>query len=706
MKRTQKEAHQEIKRLRGRLKDKELFLSEPYHHAILKLVQSLAQKSDVSLVLDYKEEEKADLAFTNGTMVYINTANFITRKLKSREEKVESHEGFAARECGHIRCTDFNRRTVYVNGFSQWRVYPKPPAVYTVTDKKAWNELKGYLEAHDEIAASVIARTASYLSNLLEDVYIENFMCQKYPGSVRKSIQRNASYLIADIPTEIDRKMEKASGLTIMMDMIFRYARAGKTEMESNYSKQYQICLNRCRNIIDEATVSDDTDIRYYATNRLMIVIWKYLKKTIESTTQDLEQVTNQRTKEELKNKVKEYLEKKMLWVVLSDNENDSIRFGVLKDDMKGWDGQLNNCDNESERRQETIAESSKEQLERFRREEKTIPAESEENTGNQTGDAWDLFEDLPELLNEAAKEKYIRNEEKNLRKFLEDDLNNLQIGEIHKGCEVEFHRMVGIPPDAIKEYDLLAPEIKRIARKLQESIEEILRKQEGGTLDGLYMGKRLSRGNLYRQDGKIFEKRFIPGEGFSIAIAVLMDNSDSMRIDDRIGFAKKTALGLYEFCCKLEIPIMVYGHTTHNVYTPDGFADEVVDIYAYADFDSVDQQDHLRIVKAETGFCNRDGVALRFVGERLLKREEEIKLLISISDGQPNARGYRGETAKLDLQEIKRNLERQGEKLFVAAIGDDKQRIEDIYGDGFLNITDLNTMPRKLAGLLTEYIG
>lgn len=85
----------------------------------------------------------------------------------------------------------------------------------------------------------MIQKTASYINNVLEDVYIESFMCQKYPGSIQNGIQRNAALIIHHIPTQEARKAEKSDGLTIMLDMIFRYARAGRTEAEKEYDKQY-----------------------------------------------------------------------------------------------------------------------------------------------------------------------------------------------------------------------------------------------------------------------------------------------------------------------------------------------------------------------------------------------------------------------------------------------------------------------------------
>lgn len=39
------------------------------------------------------------------------------------------------------------------------------------------------------------------------------------------------------------------------------------------------------------------------------------------------------------------------------------------------------------------------------------------------------------------------------------------------------------------------------------------------------------------------------------------------------------------------------------------------------------------------------------------------------------------------------------------AAIGDDKPSIERIYGDSFLNITDLNQLPTKLTAVVKRHV-
>ncbi len=125
-------------------------------------------------------------------------------------------------------------------------------------------------------------------------------------------------------------------------------------------------------------------------------------------------------------------------------------------------------------------------------------------------------------------------------------------------------------------------------------------------------MGKRLSRGELYRRNGKLFEKKLLPEEEPSLAFAVLVDVSGSMN-GGRIENARKTALALYWFCEALSIPVLVYGHSTHDTYCFS--ADEVVDICSYAEFDSIDGNDAVRIAGMETIGCNRDGAAFLSMG-------------------------------------------------------------------------------------------
>lgn len=103
--------------------------------------------------------------------------------------------------------------------------------------------------------------------------------------------------------------------------------------------------------------------------------------------------------------------------------------------------------------------------------------------------------------------------------------------------------------------------------------------------------------------------------------------------------------------------------------------------------------------------YGNRDGLAITVTKELLQKRPEEIKLMFIISDGLPYDHGYSGEPARKDIKQIVRDAEKNGIETFAAAIGDDKDAIEAIYGDSFLDITNLSKLPKILVSLIKKRI-
>lgn len=101
----------------------------------------------------------------------------------------------------------------------------------------------------------------------------------------------------------------------------------------------------------------------------------------------------------------------------------------------------------------------------------------------------------------------------------------------------------------------------------------------------------------------------------------------------------------------------------------------------------------------------NRDGMAIQIAAELLSKRPEEIKLLIIISDGQPCDFDYGGDAAKEDIQKIIKFYHKKGVDTFAAAIGDDKERIKSVYKEGYLDISDISSLPKALVKLVKKRI-
>ena len=180
--------------------------------------------------------------------------------------------------------------------------------------------------------------------------------------------------------------------------------------------------------------------------------------------------------------------------------------------------------------------------------------------------------------------------------------------------------------------------------------------------------------------------------------MGVLIDESASMDIHNRIGSARYTACVIYRFCQRLGIPVLILGHSTGI-----GEKKESVELYSYAEFDAWDQKDCFRLTGIRSRWNNRDGAALAYAGMRLGKRAEGQKLLFVISDGLPLAEGYRGEAGIADTRREREKLEHRGIHVMAAAIG---ELIRRIYGKGFLNISDTERIPAAMAGIIRQYMG
>ena len=62
-------------------------------------------------------------------------------------------------------------------------------------------------------------------------------------------------------------------------------------------------------------------------------------------------------------------------------------------------------------------------------------------------------------------------------------------------------------------------------------------------------------------------------------------------------------------------------------------------------------------------------------------------------------------DAAAKDLQSIVRKFKRMGIETIACAIGDDKDKIQKIYKDGFVDISDLSALPKKMTSIVKKRI-
>ncbi|MBQ7931156.1 MAG: nitric oxide reductase activation protein NorD, partial [Clostridia bacterium] len=224
-------------------------------------------------------------------------------------------------------------------------------------------------------------------------------------------------------------------------------------------------------------------------------------------------------------------------------------------------------------------------------------------------------------ILTGMAEELVEAQMEDELTAELQDEADRIEYGNAHKGIHVTIHRITQPEESLVQSYSRIAPPLLLLSKRIQSRVTDLLKdRRDGGKQTNLLMGRRINARAFAQEDGKVFYNNRLPEESMNLAVALLIDESGSMSSSDRITYARSASIVLYDFCVKLEIPVIVYGHTSY---------DRDVDMYAYAEFDSHDKKDCCRMMDMSARGGNRDGAALRYVAERLMTRAEETKLLI-----------------------------------------------------------------------------
>ena len=376
------------------------------------------------------------------------------------------------------------------------------------------------------------------------------------------------------------------------------------------------------------------------------------------------------------------------------DEENGSNGSGGLGDELSAG-----SSDNQQPSNCQTVFDTEQGRLPQRQTDTLSVPeggTTEHDDTYRGTGYA-NAASDIARILEAVAEDAVHTSLEKERKRELNELAQSISYGNIHNGVNMTVHRICEVEPELRDEYDEVADDLLHISRQLQKSVTQKLEdSRRGGKQTSLLMGRRLDAHAIARLDGRVFCKNALPNEAPALSVGLLLDESGSMCSCDRATYARATAIILYDFCRALDIPIMVYGHSTSSGR---------VDLYSYAEFDAIDRDDRYRLMDISSRGSNRDGAALRYVAEQLAKRTEDVKILMLVSDGQPADSGYYGTAAEEDLRGVKQEYQRKGILFVAAAIGADKDNIERIYGDSFLDITDLNKLPVKLAGIIKRYI-
>src|SRR5699024_2930140 len=85
-----------------------------------------------------------------------------------------------------------------------------------------------YFEKKDKNALGLMMQVASYLNNLLEDVYVEERMWATFPGSSKRGILMNRIRNVEEFPTLRELLQENEDAVTVLMNLCGQYALSGR----------------------------------------------------------------------------------------------------------------------------------------------------------------------------------------------------------------------------------------------------------------------------------------------------------------------------------------------------------------------------------------------------------------------------------------------------------------------------------------------
>lgn len=712
------------------------------------LVHRVDSKAKIGVYL-YWDPKDSTVAYTDNRCITINCANSLVTAHKNRADRLDIIKGLFAHELAHILYTDFTLMEVRVDAVSVGKWYPSAPSVAEIPDsKKRLAEVAEYWATKE--GRRKFLSVFHQIDNIMEDGFIEEAFMDHFHGNLAGGLYflRDTHWDEIEPVWKLVEDTSRPLFANIMQELLC-YAKYGefKVDDDDELKEDCVRLLIPCIEHIDHFLSTYDTKKRAQDVNTLMIILWPQIKEYLDtipdsSSSSSVSGPADPR----MSGAVSKALGEAIKGSSSSGSGSGSAGKPADKKSKSSEKGSGEDAEETKKRREETakklgmsspekkegsgssssdgspkgdaesageFASSDGKKQEITSEEGGRIPehetSEIYEGEGSGSVEKEDIDPDedydasareVEELLSKVAEKDAMESLETEVKKALNDETKTMAMGASHSGIPCQIRRISSVNTSMIEAYNKIAPPLELIAHRLAKNVQQKLKdRKRGGKDTNLFFGRRMEARALIRDDGKCFYKNRLP-KSQELAVAVCVDESGSMCANNRATAARAASIVLYNFCTELGIPVMVYGHTADE----KGYGS--VQLQSYAEFDgSYDKNDKYRLMDISARSNNRDGYALKYMYQKLSKRPEDTKILFMISDGQPAASGYSGSSAENDMKAIRQEYTRKGIITFAAAIGNDKENIERIYKEGFLDISNLEDLPIILTKLLLKYI-
>jgi hypothetical protein len=265
---------------------------------------------------------------------------------------------------------------------------------------------------------------------------------------------------------------------------------------------------------------------------------------------------------------------------------------------------------------------------------------------------------------------------------------------------------IVAAPIGEAAAYRLLRAEIQREAGFLAQRLTNLIREEVYLRYGGYFRSGKLNMAKLWKQrtgSYRLFQ-RPVTGGSRAVAFSLLVDESASMKGQEKFRVATKAAVLLGETLELLNAPLEIIGYSTADFEARAAMRLGLTPAHEYRHmrcsklehriykrFSEPYATTHLRLTGIQPRCNNWDEEHLTFAYQRLQERQEPRKLMVVISDGQPN-----GDADNL-IHTVQR-IERQGVKVIGIGVGADFVR--QIYPHAIV-VHDFRQMAEELLRIL-----
>lgn len=655
---------------------------------------------------------------TNNTTMYINPFSDIVTSMGGLEAQFVTCMGIVFHEIAHCVYLDFDEEKRACEFLKQGMLYGDEPYGLTLKEQATLEELKTVLA--DEAARPIFVYIYHQLANIISDRHDEDCLIYDYRSFVGEPIYlaRN-SLLTSCIPFEEGLKtvengdLPKISFLFNNLLQMTRFDKVFSHDYDSVEKTEYWKFLEQVREHAAIACATDDVMRKCTEITYIMMGMLPYIKEQIQENQQQ-EQADSQQSQQDSQQNSSSS----------QSNSSSSQQSGSSNQQSSSGSQQGSTSSSGSQSGQNRVPQMSSQDIEKIlnqlaqgasqgnapqapqmdRSSQKAQAMRNAERDGSkeqhserQANGNNSAAKDALERLTEAVANRQAENEVS--KENLHQDSVVLNLASqtsphANYGSNVVLPRAV--TQDDIDTYNFMMKDLAAYSKRLQRQMLDILKDLREGTVSKhRAFGRRFDARDAYRPDQKYFMSKKNPTEIPDMSIFVLIDHSGSMN-GERMEAAQKAAMLLYDFATNIDIPVAVAGHNDRGS----------VFFKLYTGFEKASRTEKYRLAQMEPGGRNRDGMAINMASAMLEKRQEEIRMLIIISDGQPNSRDYSGEEAARDIQDIIGKLRRKNIEVLAAGIGEDRERVKEIYGnDNYIDISDLSALPKTLTNIVRKKV-